>query len=549
MKFLLLASALALPFCPDLAAQSATARVNDPASHGVVGDSKLSLDEAIRLLNEDLTLPELSAAEQAQVSGTGLVLTIEIDATAAPVITLERLLTPFDGPGSHDEFDVVGVGGTPEIEAGTLDAALRIRTNHAHIENMAIHGGQRGIVADTSVHAHHDEMLMLHEIEFSNQTVAVRLQAEGDAAIARAMIEHCEFHDLDTALQIDDKSRAAGHVMIDGTGLHIERVRLGADVYTEGEGNMTMCRLFRSKVHETVQLMQSRRSLLSTQRLMLMLVVCDVEVSGDAVDIQGNADSETIFHHHHSNITAGAGRRAFHLWPQDGRFDFHGSENVISGDALIFGGRLNRRIWMWNTLFKNGTFAVSNIGTRPSMRWNRFEDCVIRAEPTNSAPLSISSSEFVRCTLDGQSRLGPVDLDNCYLSGCNTVGEVRNSNPAPSRWFSIGDVSTHDPLLGGHFDLSIDLPPGMMAVWHLGMGDVFPLLTEEPFRFYALRQTYIPLPGLYILNTTIRLPVPAIPQIAGKEIYAQPVTFPYMGQTHVPLINFPRGAHVTAVAQ
>ncbi len=86
------------------------------------------------------------------------------------------------------------------------------------------------------------------------------------------------------------------------------------------------------------------------------------------------------------------------------------------------------------------------------------------------------------------------------------------------------------------------------GVWHFGLADTQPLLTEEPWRFYALRQTLVHLPGVSIFRTTLRLPIPVMRSIAGMEFYAQPVTVPFLGQAHVPAMNLPRGAYLTPQA-
>ena len=68
-----------------------TAIVDDPQSHGTVGDSLLSLDEAIQLANGTLLLANLSTAEQARVATTSASTEIIVDAANTPVITMQDL--------------------------------------------------------------------------------------------------------------------------------------------------------------------------------------------------------------------------------------------------------------------------------------------------------------------------------------------------------------------------------------------------------------------------------------------------------------------------
>jgi hypothetical protein len=78
----------------------AVAFVNDPLSHGQVGDGLLSLNEAILMHNGQLAYTQLSPAEQAQLSlipGTGSttdVTWIDIDTSNTPVITIQQDLAP-----------------------------------------------------------------------------------------------------------------------------------------------------------------------------------------------------------------------------------------------------------------------------------------------------------------------------------------------------------------------------------------------------------------------------------------------------------------------
>ena len=55
------------------------------------------------------------------------------------------------------------------------------------------------------------------------------------------------------------------------------------------------------------------------------------------------------------------------------------------------------------------------------------------------------------------------------------------------------------------------------------------------------------MPGIYALRTTLRIPVPNDPNLLGAELYCWPTTAPVAGQTHVPALNLPRGAHLTII--
>src|SRR5690606_6638981 len=159
----------------------------------------------------------------------------------------------------------------------------------------------------------------------------------------------------------------------------------------------------------------------------------------------------------------------------------------------------------------DGTVSIANQGTRPSLRWNRFERCTVRTTAGNRTPLAFNSCEFWSCTLDGQASSAAITLDNCYLAQTGTTSGVENHGPAPSPWSGPSGSSTESPRIGAHVDLNLRLPPGMAGVWMLGLADPAPLYTEEPWRFYAFRETLITLPGVYVATSQLRLPIPPMP--------------------------------------
>jgi hypothetical protein len=357
------------------------------------------------------------------------------------------------------------------------------------------------------------------------------------------MLMDATFVNQAAAILVDDRAVGNGvsfmahHLRFDATGVAL-------DVVCDGHGLTTMCEVSHATVRAG-RFLRSRRTAASSQRLMLMLRDVEIDTTGDAIDIQGNATGDTLLHYHHSDLRPASGARALYVWPPDGRFDVHGSENVVRGDVDISAGRLTRRVWTWNSTFRDGTVTIANQGTRPSLRWNRFERCTIRATAGNRTQLPFASCEFQGCTIDAQASGAAIVLDNCWLAQTSTSAGVETYNPAPSPWIGASWTSTDTPRLGSHVDLALQLPPGMAGVWLLGLANPTPLYTEEPWRFYAYRETVLSLPGVHVALSTLRLTVPPMPRLAGVAFYLQPVTFPFLGQAHVPPFNLPRGAYMT----
>ena len=119
----------------------AIALINDSRSHGVVGDDKLSLNEAIRLHNGTLTLAELSAAELSRLLGGSDLSWAELDASLTPRITVERDLDVIADSGHG-----FGFGGTSEVEIalGTT-RGVHVASNFFDLRTVTLSGGVVGV--------------------------------------------------------------------------------------------------------------------------------------------------------------------------------------------------------------------------------------------------------------------------------------------------------------------------------------------------------------------------------------------------------------------
>src|SRR5690606_15299584 len=88
--------------------------INDPRSHGTIGDRLLSLREAILMTNRVIDENALSAEELAQLSGFGNDIAFaDIDAQAVPVLTFERDL-PIIEDSIHG-FAIGSANGIPTL--------------------------------------------------------------------------------------------------------------------------------------------------------------------------------------------------------------------------------------------------------------------------------------------------------------------------------------------------------------------------------------------------------------------------------------------------
>lgn len=525
-----------------------TALVNDPLSHGTVGNALLSLDEAIRVANGSLVLGLLSPAEQARFTGTGTLLEhIVIDHLVTPVITLQSPLSDVNvipGPHYHVEITGMGMPGTPlpVIQANGQPRVFTLRTYNTMVHGLRIVGGQVAVDARMpappapAVHMAH----VMH-CEFDGQTTAA-IRAHGTGTDeSMVMVTESKLVNMPVGFQIDDNT-AGGMVMIEAERVHLDGVTLGCRVAENGVGaSMSMFVLFRSSFVNGQTLSEKRRSPGSTTQFMYRIVHCDVHCSGDVLDIEGNAAGLTMVHHHHSDFVAGAGQMAFWVYPRTAIFDVHGSEMDFDGDVSITGNLASPRIWQQNNRYHNGTVTFDVDGALPNLLWNHYENCNFVVPLTARSPVVVRSSELINTPIDGASFLAPITLTGCLRSNSAMTGYASEMQPAPSPLLGTSDVSPGEPQVGTGVTFAADLPSGIGLFWALTQSIARPNTTQEPVRFYGDPATAVFLPAFVVFQSQITVPIPNSPSLAGLEFYVQGISLPLQGQSHVPAFHLPRG--------
>ena len=526
-----------------------TANVNDPQSHGVIGNSLLSLDEAIRLANGSLLVSQLSAAEQAQLTGIGSVIdTIRIDPMMVPQITLQQPLTDVMGGGMFAPRLTItgmsmmpGMAMMPVLQAGNVATGIALRTHMVTVMGLRIVGGQVGIDAQMmAMGMPMNDMAMVMDCELEGQTqCGVRLHGMGmDESML--MVMRTTLRNMPTGFLVDDQTMG-GSVMGENEFLTFDGCNLGVDVVENGMGNLSMWMLFRSTFDNGQTFARKRRGASSTQQFMFRFVHCDVHCDGDVVDAQGNAGGLTMIHHHHSDFVAGATHKAFYVWPRTAMFDIHGSEMRFVGDVNVAGNTFTMRVWQQNNRYENGTVTYDVDGALPNLLWNHYENCSLVVPSTARSPVTVRSSQFVNTTIDSQAAFAPVALQGCYRNGGSLTGQASENNAAPQRFLGTTMVSPQDPQIGTSVRLSTDLPFGVGAIWDFALSYPRPTTTIEPVRFYGDPSTVIVLPGMAVFQSNIDVPLPFNAALVGMEFYVQAIDLPLLSQSHVPAYHLPRG--------
>jgi hypothetical protein len=539
--------AAALLAVPGAASTGLTANVNDPASHGLVGDGLLSLDEAIRLANGTLSMNLLSAAERAQVTGTGtMVDTIVVDPMVTPMITLSAPLTDVTGMGmgmvSIQAMSMMPMP-RPILVGGSQPRIMTLRTHRVSVMGLQFRGGQVGIDIRTTMGSMTaGNMAMVMDCWLESQTTAgIRLGAGGTAETTASMVMNTFFRNMPVGILVDDQSNMGG-VMSEDDLLDFDGVGIGYDITGNGLLSVSMNMVFRSTMVNGAQFARVVRGPQSTQQYMLRVEYCHAVVTGNAIDITGCAPGLSMVHHHHNSLQTGTGAYAFRAVPRTALFDLHGSENTFTGNVTLSGNLFTQRVWHQNNIYRSCTLTIDNDGAQPGLMWDQFANSsAVVVTAASRTPVLLRQCQLGATPVTGSSTLAPVTLQGCWQGGAALTGQVLVQNPAPGPFLGTTTVDPVDPQIGTSVALRADLPYGVGAFWDIGISNPRPDTTQEPFRFYGDPATAIVLPGMVVFQSRIDVPVPNNPVLVGVEFYAQALSIPLLGQTFVPPLHLPIG--------
>lgn len=539
-------SLLALALASTVPAQM-TALVNDPMSHGTLGDNKLSLDEAIRVMNLALSYGQLSTLEQQQMRNgpTSILDTIEIDFNITPVITIEpgKQLTHIEGDQiSHVDTNFYGLNGRPIIQGGNTPIVFEVNTNHFHLHDIIIIGGQIGITFDSSLHYHFGRRARLLRCLLLNQTqigYQVNIPQFPPGEILPLDFVDSVFNNMPVAIQVIDRGLSAN---LDLTGHNVKFQNCDVAIDLDVRGNSSQCTLLwdRIKITGADNAVRVRRPTQSSSVVDLRFVHSEMHASQSAIDIENSVIGAMNVALHHLDVQAGSGSSdyAFRSYPSSGRLDLTIGESVFNGNVQMQIGNVGAKLDVQNSRFENGSFDIRTTGPSGTFVQNVHQSTPITVASGTTKPVSFKSCEFVRSSIDDQSA-GTATANGCYFGSSTASPNVVNNSPAPAPWIGRASVVPNNPPLGGQVDLSLDLQPNTAAAWLLGLAEASPnILLPQP-RYMSFLVT-LGIPGPFTAQSTLRIVIPNDPSIQGVELYGQPVVFPTAGQPYVPL-SLPRG--------
>ncbi len=531
------------------AAAQTTAHVNDPRSHGTLGDTALSLDEAIQLMNGTLepASPPLSAAELAQLEAAQgepleFVQIIEVDAQVTPGITIERQLTDIIGV---EDCEFEGVNGQPLIDAGpsNVDEVLPARTNHFHCDNFAIRGGKAGVVYDATPHLHPGEAMHLHECTFFEQTevgVRILVPAFPPGAIEPAELEHVDFDGLPIGVEVVDQG-FSGDTDLTGVELHFHNCAVGLRFVVNGSGGTVDAFIDGAEVHDATTAVQVARGAFADSTLTATFTFGSFEATDAGFDVQGDLTGGSSLQLWHCDVSggSGSGRYALHTWPSNGRTDLDVGETTFAGDVGLAAGRFAQTMRIHNSRLLDGALAIDSTGPSPDVQWTVLENAPVTVAATTNQPATFNECELIDSAVQDQTSSGVTTLARCVLIGSPVSANVVNQAPLPARWIGSASVEPSDPPIGSNLSLGVDLRPGTVGVWLIGAA-LSPPLSLPPYRFYFDPTAFASIAHAVRGQQTLLVTIPPDPALSGAAFYAGPAVLPEAG-TAAPPLTLPRG--------
>jgi len=504
----------------------AIAFVNDPLSHGTLGDGLLSLHEAILLHNGTLLPSQLSAAEAAQLSlipGTGNtsdVTWIDIDAANTPVITIQQDLapivdTPFGllikGFGDQVVFDFSGPG---------IAHGLRVPANSFSLQDVALVGGPYGIdVTQTDVSG--QAGLSLQNVRFEGQaTFGVNVTGAIPNAPGRAILDRCRFVNVPLAFQAQEApaGRSGIYELVD--------VEIVGAVWgfwaTLGAGGFSRFTFDRVHVDASTRgILVTRLSVPSGRQ---------VYVEGDHVRVR-SADCAQIVGHPIGatwailrgwDLRAAAGGIALALGDAGNAVFGEVSELTAEGSVQLGCGAAPQPLELRNARCKNGPVTLAASPTQAlAVTESRFDGCAVST--LGSGPIAVAQSCFVGGSLQG-SAAAPLQLVDSFAA--NAGAHVTQANALVAPQLGSMTIAPADPQVGTTVVFQADLPAGLAGVFALGYTAPAPASLTPTLRVYFDLGSYALFPGVYFAQQSVAWPIPASPAFVGTDLVAHFAVLP-----------------------
>ncbi|MBL8753506.1 MAG: hypothetical protein JNK15_09410 [Planctomycetes bacterium] len=508
----------------------AVAFVNDPLSHGTVGDGLLSLNEAILLHNGQLAYAALSPAEQQQLSlipgtgGTTDVTWIDIDAANTPVITIQQDLaavldTPFGllvkAFGGEVVLDFSGPG---------LTRGLAAPANAITVEDIVFQGGPYGMdVTQTDVTG--QAGCVLQGVRFTGQaTFGLRVRALTANGAGRVILDQCEFIGCPTALQLDESGSGRTSI-VELHDVEVVGAALGCEVVL-GAGGFSRCTFDRVAIAASGDGLRIVRGVGADRASYLEGALVRVR-AGNAMEVAcaaSGAGTWAVLRGFDLRSTLVGGQALRLGQPGDALFG-ELAEFTVEGSVAIGAGAGAQPLQVVNARLRNGAVALATTAAQAfTLRECRFD----------ASPLALTGTGPVLaagcCALAGSiagSATAPLQWDGGYAAAVGPFVVVANPLPAPH--LGSASITPEDPVAGGAVTFAFDLPPGLVGVFAVSLTPASGPALLPPFHVYCDPAAYVLAPGAYVLQQSFTWNLPAGSQFVGTDLVVQPVVLPLAG--------------------
>jgi hypothetical protein len=509
------------------------ATVNDPRSHGVVGDHLLSLAEAILLTNRQLNDHSLSPAEQAQLGGFGT--DIAFADIAVPLVTFERdLPVILDSPHG---FTITGLANTV-FDMRDTRGIVSTSDNIVDLVDLTLIGGEYGLrltQSDTSLGS------VIQGVVFEGQgRGGVYYRSTTPNSRGRLQFDvDCEFRDLPVAVLVDDIGAGRDTVLILNrvkfrgceTGLDL---RIGPD----GRESIEITRVGVENGDVAFRLSRvgtgsGRSGVLSGMHVVARGVQQRVF---DLTNDPGTSSTYVL-----QTLDCGGPGEAIRMAPPSGSARFELLDSRIRGGM---------------TLAASGAGSLLRVGHSEVqgswVAWDASNGAVVEvagcildgaaATAAGTSSVRVANSVLLNGSVAG-SPTSPVQLQGSFVSGTTLGANVAQSGALSARQLGRMDATPLEPRPGGVLTLQVDLPAGLIGFHVFGPVLDFPVSLPTGERLYLDLGRSALLPIAVRAQDRLPLPIPNSPALLGSELFVQLAVAPDPGVV-APALWLPPGRRI-----
>ncbi len=527
-----------IPTTTSPGAVHAVAFITDSLSHGLVGDGYLSLNEAIQLHNNTLSVNQLSAAELQQIqlipgTGTATLLTwAAFDGTSTPVVTIERDLDPIIDTQYGFYVSSLNEPTILDFSGPGLLHGIRAPANSVEFKDLIFSGGPYGIdVTQTDVAG--QAGLILNNVHFENQVqFGIRITTTTPNAFGKLYAQDCTFVGASTAI-INQENVAGRTTIFELRNCKIQGAQRGIELElgAGGTGRYTLDRLTIDASQSGIRLQRptggNRSALLETQHVDIRAPLC----AQFACAPTGITWAMLSMWH----LRAPAGGIALQIGALGDSVYGDLQELTLDGDTSVLAGGGPQPLLVTNVRCRNGAVGFGTTAAQGlAVGYARFENCTVQTQGSAAIP-------FSDCSVTGSLTGTPTAVAMCSNSYVQTAGaHVTQTGSLPQPQLGSMHLQPDLVAIGTNALFQADLPPGLFGVFLLGFTDLAPTLLPQPLHVYSQPANTFTVPGIYRSSQSYQWPIPNFQIFRGIDLVVQFAVLPDPN-VQAPAVQLPPG--------